>query len=429
VSEQALSAACGAGAREQEANAQIMLGIARCYLGEHEAGIASLQAGRKLAEAIGAEATALRAHLNLSDTLTLLGRYAEAAEATERGLALAQRIGLARHVYGIFLIFNRATVLVHLGRWTEAERLLSAAMDQAGSAPVAAMPHILRASIAVREGRYEAASVDLDAASRGPGWGSEQATMLAAFTRTELARARGDIDTARGFIRDALGADPPAGGEIYRWPLIWLGLRVEAEAPIAAADRVSALAEKAMTAPAPTLPSRTYRALALAEHARVARAPLKWSEAIDACREEGDPYLIAYALLRSAEADILAGAREQAAAALDEAAGVAGRLGAATLLEEAHALARRARLKLESGASTDEQGPPEAESLGLTAREREVLALLAAGRSNPQIAEALFISRKTASVHVSNIISKLDVSNRGEAAALAHRLGLDSAAG
>src|SRR6185437_10299722 len=55
VSEQALSVARAAGAREQEANAQIMLGVARCYLGEHEAGIASLQAGRELAEAIGAD--------------------------------------------------------------------------------------------------------------------------------------------------------------------------------------------------------------------------------------------------------------------------------------------------------------------------------------------------------------------------------------
>jgi len=62
------------------------------------------------------------------------------------------------------------------------------------------------------------------------------------------------------------------------------------------------------------------------------------------------------------------------------------------------------------------------ESFGLTDREREVLRLVAAGRSNPQIAAELFISPKTASVHVSNIIGKLNVSSRGEAAALAHRL-------
>jgi DNA-binding NarL/FixJ family response regulator len=64
----------------------------------------------------------------------------------------------------------------------------------------------------------------------------------------------------------------------------------------------------------------------------------------------------------------------------------------------------------------------------LTQREREVLQLLADGRSNPQIAEALFISRKTASVHVSNILGKLGVASRGEAAAVAHRLGLRATA-
>ena len=95
---------------------------------------------------------------------------------------------------------------------------------------------------------------------------------------------------------------------------------------------------------------------------------------------------------------------------------------------EVQALARRARLDLAphaaaaappSGASTP------AEQLGLTPREVEVLALVAAGRSNRQIAQALFISPKTASVHVSNILAKLGVAGRVEAAAIAHRLGLD----
>ena len=68
------------------------------------------------------------------------------------------------------------------------------------------------------------------------------------------------------------------------------------------------------------------------------------------------------------------------------------------------------------------------DAFGLTQREREVLQLLADGRSNPQIAAELFISRKTASVHVSNILGKLGVASRGEAAAVAHRLGLSAAA-
>ena len=68
--------------------------------------------------------------------------------------------------------------------------------------------------------------------------------------------------------------------------------------------------------------------------------------------------------------------------------------------------------------------PSDPHRLGLTARETEVLRLLAAGRSNRQIGEALYISTKTASVHVSNILAKLGVATRGEAAAVAHRLRL-----
>jgi DNA-binding NarL/FixJ family response regulator len=116
---------------------------------------------------------------------------------------------------------------------------------------------------------------------------------------------------------------------------------------------------------------------------------------------------------------------------LDEAARLAGQMGAAALLEEAQALARRARLRIgdadsASGAepSADHGARPAIETLGLTDREVEVLGLVAAGRSNPQIAAELFISPKTASVHVSNILSKLNVTSRGEAAAVAHRLGL-----
>jgi DNA-binding NarL/FixJ family response regulator len=64
----------------------------------------------------------------------------------------------------------------------------------------------------------------------------------------------------------------------------------------------------------------------------------------------------------------------------------------------------------------------------LTDRERDVLALVAEGHSNGQIASTLYISPKTVSVHVSNILAKLGVSTRTEAATVAHRLGLISAA-
>jgi DNA-binding CsgD family transcriptional regulator len=69
--------------------------------------------------------------------------------------------------------------------------------------------------------------------------------------------------------------------------------------------------------------------------------------------------------------------------------------------------------------------PPELAPFGLTRREAEVLVLVAAGRTNRQIGQALFITPKTASIHVSRILAKLGAAGRGEAAAVAHRLGLD----
>ena len=82
--------------------------------------------------------------------------------------------------------------------------------------------------------------------------------------------------------------------------------------------------------------------------------------------------------------------------------------------------------EIQYGASNVREDTPDTahHRLGLTPREREVLALVADGRTNRQIAEALFISDKTASVHVSNILAKLGVANRAEAAVTAHRLGL-----
>jgi DNA-binding NarL/FixJ family response regulator len=68
--------------------------------------------------------------------------------------------------------------------------------------------------------------------------------------------------------------------------------------------------------------------------------------------------------------------------------------------------------------------PPAGADLGLTARELEVLQHLARGATNRQIADALYISVRTAGVHVSHILGKLSAANRGEAAAIAHRLGL-----
>jgi DNA-binding NarL/FixJ family response regulator len=164
-----------------------------------------------------------------------------------------------------------------------------------------------------------------------------------------------------------------------------------------------------------------------------------WRTAATAWEALGEPYRQARALFRLAEAALSGGAdRDEALSALQRAAGLARGLGAAPLLADITVLARRARIPLDVGvgagggvgagagvgadvANVAADGDPR---LGLTQREFEVLRLVAAGMSNAAIAAELFISAKTVSVHVSNILGKLGAANRGEAAALAHRLRL-----
>jgi len=151
----------------------------------------------------------------------------------------------------------------------------------------------------------------------------------------------------------------------------------------------------------------------------------RWDAAVAAWERLAQPFDLAAALLQAAEAAMAAGDRDGAAQRLRRAAELAGQLGARTLSEEITVLARSARLALGTGHDASIPAPLK---LGLTAREFEVLRLVTAGRSNPEIAAELFISAKTASVHVSNILAKLGVSSRGEAAAAAHRLRLFDAA-
>jgi DNA-binding NarL/FixJ family response regulator len=110
-----------------------------------------------------------------------------------------------------------------------------------------------------------------------------------------------------------------------------------------------------------------------------------------------------------------------AASVLRTAHATTAALGERPLRAEIEALAQRSRVAL----GEDDRAPAEpGAELGITDREREVLALLAQGRTNREIAQTLVITEKTASVHVSHILAKLDVRNRGEAAAIAHRLGI-----
>ena len=151
--------------------------------------------------------------------------------------------------------------------------------------------------------------------------------------------------------------------------------------------------------------------------------PAAWEAAAAHFAALEEPFELGYARWRQGEALIVAGGdRSAAATALREAAGIAASLGAPLLAAEVDGLARRARVALEP--APEAVAPDGLERLGLTDRELTVLGLVAEGQTNREIGAALFISEKTASVHVSRILAKLGVRSRVEAATTAHRLGL-----
>jgi ATP/maltotriose-dependent transcriptional regulator MalT len=427
AAEQAVAAATGLGAPRREAPARMMLGMALAYL-QGDRGLPELETALRLAEEAEDHATALRGHLNLSDALQTLGRSRESADVAERGMELAARVGLTRSVYGVLVAINRAEAQFHLGQWDEGHRVLTHALDSGPASPFASEILDHRARIAALAGRYEDARADLEAAHRlVPEPLGVQYSFARSFAAAEMSRAVGDAAGAREDLRRTLEYEVAPIAR-YSWQLVWMGLRVEAEAVEPVPERVAALEALSRELSATTPPALAYRALAEAESARLAGQDPDWTEAVEAARTAEDPYLIAYALLRQGEVACAAGDREGASAAVQEAVRVAAALGAAPLLAEAHALARRGRLPIEADAPEAATAKAGIDAFGLTQREREVLELLADGRSNPQIAAELFISRKTASVHVSNILGKLGVASRGEAAAVAHRLGLHAAA-
>jgi DNA-binding NarL/FixJ family response regulator len=138
--------------------------------------------------------------------------------------------------------------------------------------------------------------------------------------------------------------------------------------------------------------------------------------------------LVASSRWHAAEACLARGRRDSAAEAAGIALAGAREIGATWLVDELEGLIARARLTLEpDGGGGDDAELPVADDLdpfGLTPRERQVLTLVARGATNREIGAELFMAEKTASVHVSRILSKLDVRSRTEAAAVAHRLGL-----
>jgi DNA-binding CsgD family transcriptional regulator len=199
-----------------------------------------------------------------------------------------------------------------------------------------------------------------------------------------------------------------------------LGDAQDESAALARIDDLLARLDAVATADRPVARAALSSARAEAGRAAGRPDPADYAAAAAAWEEVGRPEPAARMRWREAEAHVAAGDREAAQTAARAAHSVAVGLGAGWLRGELERFAARARLKLEHV----EQAPPTPEPFGLTAREREVLALLAGGATNREIGTTLFMAEKTASVHVSRILAKLNARSRTEAAAVAHRHGL-----
>jgi ATP/maltotriose-dependent transcriptional regulator MalT len=388
----------------------------------------------------------LWAILSRTDWLVAAGRLDQAATVALDGIQEARRLGLVR-TFGPMLANTATEALMALGRWDQAERVSREGLETSPSGPARVVLSLGRAALELGLGDLDAAEARLQAVRRLLLASIPEAQTAGSLFSglAELALWRGDLDQAKQLVAEAVPL--VAANPRYAAPVYALGLRVEADrAELARARHPGQLApddgtatallqrlgQAAQSPAAAGIPAlAAWHATGLAERTRQQGPadPAAWATAVAAWERLGQPYRVAYAGYRQAEALLAAGGdREVAAVVLGRAAEITGHLGARPLDTELQALARRARLDLAppAAATTPTASvPAPAAQLGLTPREAEVLALVAAGRSNRQIAQALFISPKTVGVHVSNILAKLGVAGRVEAAAIAHRLGLD----
>jgi DNA-binding CsgD family transcriptional regulator len=443
--EQAIAIAREVGADAAEASALATLTAAVLETGDYDGAAASAERGRALATKIGDVAEAGRGYVNGSEALDQAGRLEEAIALTLAGVEHSREAGLLR-VHGVLLMAEAAARLLKLGRVDEAVALAEEALTLAPTGGRAVFLHQDLALAALHRGDVEAARLHRDLAGIGDMEGSQwlaPATMIDA----QLLLAEGDAPAALSAVERTLAEFGDHEYSFYTAPLRTLGARAAADVAESAralrddgAAAAAAAAGRAMTARldeqiaafAPASPAPETLAHRAQLEAELSRAggqpdPALWEEAARRFYELGMTSSAAYCAWRQADALVAGGDRAGAQDAIARAHADAVATGAQPLVEDIEALVRRGRLQLGTTAAAVAPEASAADRLGLTPRELDVLGLVAEGHTNRQIGEQLFISEKTASVHVSRILSKVGAANRGEAAAIARRLGLAGA--
>jgi DNA-binding NarL/FixJ family response regulator/tetratricopeptide (TPR) repeat protein/nucleoside-triphosphatase THEP1 len=416
------------------------LGVALYALGEPEEGEVAFEEAVRFARATGQSIDEAFIAANRGDALHRAGRSREglaAVIAAEAGVPDGSR---ARR----WLAMQRAEIEFSLGEWDAAEAHLPHRGRLTGT--TLAYFNLTRAGLLLGRGDLRAARPLLEETARILVLSLEPQYLAGCGAlRGELERREGDLEAARAIVEDAIDRIEFCSEDGERLAEVaCVGVRVEADAAERARDLGDAEAEHGARLRAEMMQARVqaaaddldlpvptaHAASAAADVARAAGAtdPALYAAAADAWAAIERPYPVAMSRFAEAEAHLRAGDRDATIAAARAAQAAARALGARWLAGEVDGLAARARLRLAEAAPAAADGAPDEEAaFGLTPRELQVLALLAGGATNREIGAQLFMAEKTASVHVSRILSKLDVRSRTEAAAVAHRHGLEAA--
>ena len=435
---EAIDVARAAGARLPEVRALDALGVSLAAVGEHDEGFTALREAIELARAEDMPVTMITSYVNLCDALSIAGRLDEARRTMDEAQAIASRIGRESR----WLDIAAAELAILAGDWAAADEALPE-IGRRSMRGTFVNEGLRRVDLALGRGQHDRARQLLDDLSPMADTSREpQFIGPAAVQRAELARRAGDLDAARRAIDDGLDLIEFCSDDMARISLVaTAGVRVEADAALRARDLADPEAERLAVSRAEGLVMRAEATscdrpvedanlrIARADFARARgeEDPALYAAAAEAFAALGRPYPAADARWREAEAHLARGDRETATHVAAAALAAARAIDATWLAHEVEGFAARARLRLEADAEEPEAAAAPADDVdpfGLTPRERQVLQMLADGRTNREIGQALYMAEKTASVHVSRILAKLDVRSRTEAAAVAHRLGL-----
>lgn len=427
LAREAAEAARAIADRQVEARSLLVLGSALCWTGSADEGIDHLRAGLEIASELDDRPTRIRAHSAMIAAYgALVRRDSEERELAERALALVPP-ETARTSLEVGLVSIVGYTFLRTGQWQHLQRVLDRLQQLPLGDYTRGPLHHLRGSLRLAQGRLEQASTDV-ARLRELGidrWKHDQLPLEAELAAAD--RRWADVRTIADEHR-AFEVDPHE--EAMRTGTLLQVVRAETDAALDATGKnreEHIEAARNVVEEMRDLAARdgltiqfeepsTNVLIAEAELSRVTGPdPSLWREAEDHAWYE---HTKLYAGWRLAEALLGVDEREEAVAQLRRSHEHATALGAGLVLGHIESLARRARVHL-PGVPVTEGG-----DLGLTPRETQVLGLVAQGNTNRQIGESLYITGKTASVHVSNILSKLEVDSRQEAAARARELGL-----